>query len=161
MTLGRATLVDMRTRRLPLWGSSVSDTTVSGTTSTRPRLSQVPAETDRLVRLRADGECEACRAPLSATDTCSWVYVALGWNEDAVYTGPANALILCTPCRRLADALDTQMEARGIWVWSGPDPRLMPMVVPADGSSWRAVWRSEDGRYLLDPPELPSSPGPA
>jgi hypothetical protein len=151
----------MKTRRLPLWGSSVADTTFSDTTDSRQRPSQVPAETERLVRLRADGKCEACRAPLSETETCSWVYVALAWNEDVVYTGPANALILCASCRRLADALDTQLEARGIWVWAGPDPRLMPMVVPADDGSWSPVWRSEDGRYLLDPPELPSSPGPA
>jgi hypothetical protein len=152
----------MKTRRLAHKGNPVpaSTGTFTGTgnsTGTEQNLKHVPAETDRLVRLRADGTCEACRAALSDADTCSWVYVALMWTQEDVYTGPANAVLLCPACRRLADALDAQMEARGFCAWSGPDPRLMPMIVPADGGSWKPVWRSADGRYLLDPPEEPAS----
>src|ERR1700722_888580 len=82
-------------------------------------LEDVPAETERLVRLRADGKCEACGAVLGEGGTCSKVFVMQAWNGDDIVSGPANTVILCGPCRLRVEALDTQMEARGIWVWSG------------------------------------------
>ena len=113
---------------------------------------QVPAETERLVRLRAADRCEACRAALQGTGTCSAVLLG-GWRDGPLREGPANTVLLCAECLRLVEELDTRMEARGIWVWSGPDPDLMPMIVPAEDGSWTAVWRSVDGRYLYDPPD--------
>ena len=105
------------------------------------------------MRLRAGDKCEACRADLDGGGSWSTVCVLQAWNGDDVDSGPANTVLLCAPCRRRVEALDTQMEARGIWAWSGPDPRLMPMIVPADDGSWRPVWRAADGRYLVEPPD--------
>jgi hypothetical protein len=136
----------MKTRRLPPWGNSEPDSTDAG-----GRPGQVAAETERLVRLRADGKCEACQAALDDGDkgVCSSVYT-LGTSE--VFRGPANTVLLCAPCWLLADDLDPQLEARGIWVGLGPGPCLTPMIVPRDDGSWMPVWRSADGRYLFDPP---------
>jgi hypothetical protein len=136
----------MNTRRLALWGHPGPDSA-----SRRP--GRVPDESERLVRLRAAGRCEACRADLGGGGTCGPVYIMQAWNGDNEDSGPANTLLLCAECRALVEALDTRMEARGIWAWSGPGPRQTPMIVPSDDGSWRPVWRSGDGRYLFDPPD--------
>ena len=44
------------------------------------------------------------------------------------------------------------MGARGFWLPQGSDPRLEPMMLHSAHGSGVLVWRSEDGRYLLEPP---------
>src|ERR1700761_1994456 len=126
----------MKMRRFPHLGAPLSESTGTGRD-----LRQVPAETKRLVRLRADGKCEACQSDLGDGGTCSTVCVVQAWSGNDIDSGPANTVLLCDPCRARVEALDTEMEARGMWVWSGPDPRLMPMIIAGDEGSWRPVWR--------------------
>jgi len=98
--------------------------------------------------------CEACGAWLGLDGGQFQHIVArgMGGNGDPVINGAANAALLDgTPqsgCHGAAEAGEEEM--RGFWLPFGADPRTEPMRLH-DG---RLVWRSQDGRYLDEPPGI-------
>lgn len=134
-----------------------------------PLRSRVIPETERLVRRRAGYRCEACGSPVGGQaggpGACLRV-VRLNRRRlpEDVMAGPANAVFLCGTCADGARRRNPLLKARGFWS-DDADPRFEPMAIACGDSiaTVTAVWRSEDGHYLYDPPDEalrpPSVPG--
>jgi hypothetical protein len=115
-----------------------------------------------LVRVRAgmgdanDACCEACGHPLGRDNgqVHHIINRGMGGCTDAVLNSPVGATLLCgdpfTGCHGLATEFDAGIGARGFWLKHSADLRLEPMTL----HSGTRVWRSEDGRYLFEPPEV-------
>jgi hypothetical protein len=123
-----------------------------------PLRSRVIPETERLVRRRAGYRCEACGSPVGGQagepGACLRV-VRLNRRRlpEDVMAGPANAVFLCGTCADGARRRNPLLKARGFWS-DDADPRFEPMAIACGDSiaTVTAVWRSEDGHYLYDPP---------
>lgn len=82
----------------------------------------------------------------------------------AVLDSAANGVLLCGTatgkdgCYGAVQRRAPEMETKGFFVLGRTDPRLEPMTLA--GSPAR-VWRSEDGRYLLEEPARQSAEPPA
>jgi hypothetical protein len=121
-----------------------------------------------LVRARA-GRGDPCEA---VCESCG-VFLGIGGGEfqrraargaggsrDSVINGAANCVLLCPSCHRRAETRDREMGtgAQGFWIGHGStpefDPRLVPVLLYANGSSGIPVWLPEDGgEYLYERPE--------
>ena len=91
------------------------------------RSSGLTAEAERLVCRRARYLCEACGGRWGAACVRVVRFNTLGV-PGKVWTGPANGVLLCERCVRLARGYDPLMRSRGFLVYDA-DPRLMPLVV--------------------------------
>lgn len=123
-----------------------------------------PARVKLLVRARAgmgeidDAVCEACGRCLGryGGQVHHLIDRGMGGWKNAVINSAANAVLLCgTPedkrtCHGLATAFDAGIGARGFWLKHSADPRLERMTL----HSGAKVWRSENGSYLFDLPEV-------
>lgn len=78
----------------------------------------------------------------------------MGGTSDPIKNTAANGALLCRPAHMLAEARDRDMLGMGFWLPQGTDPRLEPMMLHGAGGGGCLVWRSEDGAYLLAPPDL-------
>jgi len=78
----------------------------------------------------------------------------MGGCKDPLINSAANCALLCRRCHDLAEARDPHMEAAGFWARQGTDPRMVPMMLASEHGSGILVWRSMDGRYLFEAPEL-------
>ena len=77
----------------------------------------------------------------------------MGGSRDPVKQSPANGALLCREAHMLCEARDRDMLGMGFWLPQGTDPRLEPMMLHGrDGGL--LVWRSTDGQYLTEPPEV-------
>jgi len=131
-----------------------------------PLRSRVIPETERLVRRRAGYRCEACGSPVGGQaggpGACLRV-VRLNRRRlpEDVMAGPANAVFLCGTCADGARRRNPLLKARGFWS-DDADPRFEPMAIACGDSiaTVTAVWRSEDGHYLYDPPDGALRPPP-
>lgn len=115
----------------------------------------------RLVRTRAGGGdpfnacCECCGIWLGEYGGQIPHIVArgMGGTSNPVLSTAANGSLLCgtaqTGDHGRAERRDPEMKARGFWLPQGADPRLAPMTLLGGV----VVWRSEDGRYLDEPPQ--------
>jgi hypothetical protein len=133
---------------------------------TPPEPSEFSRETKLLARFRAgNGEveaamCEACGLGLGryGGQVQHIVGRGMGGCRDAIINGITNAALLCgTPtsgCHGLATAFNAEIGARGFWLKRGTDPRLAPMMLASPHGSGILVWRSIDGRYLFERPDL-------
>jgi hypothetical protein len=114
------------------------------------------------VRTRAgNGEpelalCEACGFWLGRRHGECQHLVArgMGGTSNPLLSTAANAALLCRGCHRIAESRDREMGARGFWLPQGTDPRRVPMMLASEHGSGVLVWRSEDGQYLLEAPEV-------
>ena len=114
----------------------------------------------KLVRTRAgNGDlfnacCECCGIWLGEHGGQIQHIVArgMGGTSNPVLSTAANAALLCgtaqTGDHGRAERRDPEMKDRGFWLPQGTDPRLTPMTLLGGV----VVWRSEDGRYLDEPP---------
>lgn len=114
------------------------------------RPSGLTAEAERLVCRRAGYLCEACGGRWGAACVRVVRFNTRGVPEK-VWTGPANGVLLCERCVRLARAGDPLMRSRGFLV-DDADPRFMPMVA-ATGNSLGVFWRTADGHRVTSPPQ--------
>ena len=115
-----------------------------------------------LVRTRAGGGdphdacCECCGTwlGLHLGQIQHVVARGMGGTSNPVMKTAANGSLLCgtaqTGDHGRAERRDPEMRDRGFWLPQGSDPRLMPMTLFGGVE----VWRSEDGRYLYEQPEL-------
>jgi hypothetical protein len=78
----------------------------------------------------------------------------MGGTSNPLLSTPANAALLCRDCHRIAESRDREMGARGFWLPQGTDPRMVPMMLASEHGSGVLVWRSVDGSYLLEAPEV-------
>jgi hypothetical protein len=107
-----------------------------------------------------EAQCEACGIWLGKYEGQIQHIVArgMGGTSNPVLSTAANGALLCgTPQsgdHGLAESRDPEMGARGFWLPQGSDPRLEPMMLHSAHGSGVLVWRSEDGRYLLEPPAV-------
>ena len=127
----------------------------------RPRATGFPARVKLAVRTRAgmgdpdDAVCEACGLWLGRRggQVHHIIDRGMGGCTLAVINGPANAALLCgdpfSGCHGLATKFDAGIGAKGFWLSHSADPRLEPMTLHGGVKAWR----SEDGRYLFEPPE--------
>ena len=114
----------------------------------------------KLVRTRAGGGdlfnacCEACGIWLGEHGGQIQHVVArgMGGTSNPVLKTAANGALLCgtaqTGDHGRAERRDPEMKTRGFWQPQGTDPRFAPMTLLGGVE----VWRSEDGRYLYEPP---------
>jgi hypothetical protein len=115
-----------------------------------------------LVRTRAgngcadEARCEACGLWLGRRHGECQHLVArgMGGTSNPLLSTPANAALLCRDCHRTAESRDRETGARGFWLPQGTDPRMVPMMLASEHGSGVLVWRSEDGRYLTEAPEV-------
>ena len=133
---------------------------------TPPAPSEFSRETKLMARLRAgNGEieaamCEACGLWLGRCggQVQHIVGRGMGGCRDAIINGITNAALLCgtpsTGCHGLATAFGAEIGARGFWLKHGTDPRFAPMMLASPHGSGILVWRSADGRYLFEQPDL-------
>lgn len=110
-----------------------------------------------------DAACEACGAPLGPLggEVRPRLAYDAGACPPAVFSGPANGVLLCgsvfplAGCRARAWAMDPEMEARGFRIRPGTglanDPRHVPVVLGGGGARGGTVWLSPDGSYLSEP----------
>ena len=118
-----------------------------------------------LVRTRAgngdvnEARCECCGIWLGRYGGQVQHIVArgMGGTSSPVLGTAANAALLCGTAQSgdhgLAESRDREMGAKGFWLPQGTDPRTVPMMLASEHGSGITVWRSEDGRYLLEAPE--------
>jgi hypothetical protein len=82
----------------------------------------------------------------------------MGGTSDPVLGTAANGALLCGTAQSgdhgLAESRDREIGARGFWLPQGTDPRMVPMMLGSEHGSGVLVWRSEDGRYLFEAPEV-------
>ena len=121
-----------------------------------------PARVKLLVRTRAgmgdpgDAVCEADGVWLGrhGGQVHHIIDRGMGGCTLAVINGPANAALLCgdpySGCHGLATAFDAGIGDKGFWLKHSADPRLEPMILHGGVKAWR----SADGRYLYEPPEV-------
>jgi hypothetical protein len=126
------------------------------------RATGFPARVKLAVRIRAgmgdqrDAVCEACGRWLGKDggQVHHIIDRGMGGCTNVIINSAANAALLCgdpfTGCHGLATAFDTGIGAKGFWLSHSADPRLEPMTLHTGA----VVWRSEDGRYLFEPPEV-------
>jgi hypothetical protein len=128
----------------------------------RPRRATgFPARVKLAVRARAgmgdpdDAVCEACGRWLGRLggQVHHIIDRGMGGCTNTVINSAANAALLCgdpfTGCHGLATAFNAGIGARGFWLKHAADPRLARMTLHTGAK----VWRSEDGRYLFEPPK--------
>jgi hypothetical protein len=130
----------------------------------RPRATGFPARVKLAVRVRAgmgdagDAVCESCGRHLGRYGGQIQHIIArgMGGTSNPALRTAVNAALLCglTPqdpdgCHYRAESRDAGMRERGFWLPQGSDPRLEPMTLHGGV----VAWRSEDGRYLFEPPE--------
>jgi hypothetical protein len=119
-----------------------------------PLISRFDLEVQRTVRLRATDSCEACGVPLDGSGAfLPVVHYTRDPLPEAVMTSAANAVLVCRPCKELAEARDPWMEALGFSHSRGNDPRLEPMVIPGRRGIMK-VWRGTDGLYHFEAPDV-------
>jgi len=82
----------------------------------------------------------------------------MGGTSNPVLKTAANGALLAgtaqSGCHGRAEQRDREMGAKGFWLPQGTDPRMVPMMLASEHGSGILVWRSEDGRYLFEAPEL-------
>jgi len=82
----------------------------------------------------------------------------MGGTSNPVLGTAANGALLCGTAQSgshgLAERRDREMGVRGFWLPQGTDPRLVPMMLASGRGSGITVWRSVDGRYLFEAPEV-------
>lgn len=104
--------------------------------------------------------CECCGVGLGRHGGQVQHLVArgMGGTSNPVLSTAANAALLCGTAQSgdhgLAESRDREMGAKGFWLPQGTDPRLVPMVLASEHGSGITVWRSVDGRYLFESPEV-------
>ena len=118
------------------------------------------------VRTRAGGgdpdeaRCECCGCFLGRYGGQVQHLVArgMGGTSNPVLKTAANAALLCGTAQSgdhgLAESRDREMGAKGFWLPQGTDPRAVPMMLASEHGSGVSVWRSEDGHYLFEEPEV-------
>lgn len=126
------------------------------------RATGFPARVKLAVRTRAgmgdpdDAVCESCGMWLGryGGQVHHLIDRGMGGCTLTMINSPVNAVLLCgdpfTGCHGLATAFDAGIGARGFWLKRGTDPRREPMTLHGGV----LAWRSEDGRYLFDAPEV-------
>jgi 5-methylcytosine-specific restriction enzyme A len=121
------------------------------------------AKLRRLVFARAFGCCESC-----GTSVIGRPYTIAPRADRAAggFSRPGvNALwnlsLLCgsaaSPggCHLLCEQRDQDMHDRGIWLWSGEDPRLVPVLLVDPQGRRMPVWLNDEGTYDYEAPALP------
>ena len=107
-----------------------------------------------------DARCECCGCFLGRYGGQVQHLVArgMGGTSNPVLKTAANAALLCGTAQSgdhgLAESRDREMGAKGFWLPQGTDPRAVPMMLASEHGSGVSVWRSEDGHYLFEEPEV-------
>ena len=142
--------------------AGIADGTVKGAARTETGFSRA---VKLAVRTRAgngdvnEARCECCGIWLGRYGGQVQHIVArgMGGTSSPVLKTAANAALLCGTAQSgdhgLAESRDREMGAKGFWLPQGTDPRTVPMMLASEHGSGITVWRSEDGRYLLEAPE--------
>jgi hypothetical protein len=121
------------------------------------------AKVRRLVFARAFGCCESC-----GTSVIGRPYTIAPRVERAAggFSRPGvNALwnlsLRCgsatSPggCHLLCEQQDQDMHDRGIWLWSGENPRLVPVLLLDPEGRRIPVWLNDEGTYDFEAPAPP------
>lgn len=160
-----------RSRWLPSAGASSAPLRTRGGRTGRPvsgrhRQSRTEAGFSRKVRLAVrtragngdprEARCEAHGGflDLHAGDYQHIVARGMGGSRNPLLGSAANCALLCRPCHDLCEARDREMRAKGFWLPQGTDPRMIPMMLASEHGSGISVWRSADGSYLFEAPEM-------
>jgi len=156
----------VRTSGLPRVGAGRLEAAGAGTVKSAARTETGFSRAVKLaVRTRAgsgdvnEARCECCGIWLGRYGGQVQHIVArgMGGTSSPVLKTAANAALLCGTAQSgdhgLAESRDREMGAKGFWLPQGTDPRTVPMMLASEHGSGITVWRSEDGRYLLEAPE--------
>jgi hypothetical protein len=107
-----------------------------------------------------EARCECCGIGLGRYGGQVQHIVArgMGGTSDPVLGTAANGALLCGTAQSgdhgLAESRDQEMRAKGFWLPQGTDPRAVPMMLASEHGSGVLVWRTEDGRYSFEAPEV-------
>ena len=145
-------------RTVPLRSSSPERAAAPKTKSAPRRETGFSAAVKLACRTRAgDGDpaqarCEAHGGWLGLDfgDFQHIVARGMGGCKDPLINSAANCAFICRRCHDIAESRDPEMSRRGFWLPQGTDPRMVPMTLWDGGQ----VWRSVDGRYLTEAPEM-------
>jgi len=119
--------------------------------------------TRHLIRTRAgegdphDAMCEYhenCWLGINGGEMQHVVARGMGGSRNPVINSPAGGILLCREAHALAEARDARMGKLGFWLPQGTDPLLVPMLLHGASGGGRLVWRSADGGYLNQAPEV-------
>lgn len=164
-----------RSRWLPSAGASSAPLRTRGGRTGRPvsgrhRQSRTETGFSRKVRLQVrtragNGDpdtamCECCGIWLGRCGGQVQHLVArgMGGTSNPVLSTAANAALLCGTAQSgdhgLAESRDREMGVKGFWLPQGTDPRMVPMMLASVHGSGISVWRSADGSYLFEAPEM-------
>ena len=153
-------------RTVPLRSSSPERAAAPKAKSAPRRETGFSAAVKLACRTRAGGgdleqaRCECCGIWLGRYGGQIQHIVArgMGGTSNPVLSTAANAALLCGTAQSgdhgLAESRDREMGAKGFWLPQGTDPRMVPMMLASEHGPGVLVWRSEDGRYLFDAPEM-------
>ncbi len=116
-------------------------------------MTAVPRATRDIVVTRAAGCCERCGRYAEGGSVHHRSARRMGGSKDPSKNDPSNLLLLCgsgtTGCHGEVETKAAQHYDDGYLVHSWDDPHLIPVPHEFLGR----VWLSDDGSYLLDPPE--------